>query len=69
MAAWNKDQAELLRRIALADGTYPVDDCNGPALDALVAAGFVRLGANHRFRPDGCRVGSAARDLRRKRPF
>ena len=68
MAAWNKDQAELLRRIALADGTYLVDDCNGPALDALLAAGFVRLEAN-----DGVALTDAglerARELRRKRPF
>jgi hypothetical protein len=68
MAAWNKDQAELLRRIALADGTYPVDDCNGPALDALVAAGFVRLGASDRVALTDSGV-ERARELRRKRPF
>ena len=40
--AWNKEQAELLRRIALAGGRCAVDDCRGPALDALIAVGFVK---------------------------
>ena len=40
--AWNKEQAELLRRIALAGGSCAVDECQGAALDALIAVGFVR---------------------------
>jgi hypothetical protein len=40
--AWNKEQAELLRRIALAGGSCPADECQGAALDALIAVGFVK---------------------------
>ena len=39
--AWNKEQAELLRRIALAGGSSAVDECQGAALEALIAVGFV----------------------------
>jgi hypothetical protein len=38
---WNKEQAELLRRIALAGGSCAVDECQGAALDALIKVGFV----------------------------
>ena len=68
ISPWNKEQAELLRRIDLAGGTSPVDECQGSALDALIAAGFVRL-------QDGDRVvltvaGRArAREFRSRKPF
>ena len=32
MTAWNKEQAELLRRIALAGGSYATDECQGRPL-------------------------------------
>ena len=32
--AWNKEQAELLRRIALAGGSCAADECRGAAFDA-----------------------------------
>ena len=41
--AWNKEQAELLRRIALAEGSCAADECQGAALDALIGTGFVRM--------------------------
>jgi hypothetical protein len=67
-AAWNKEQAELLRRIALAGGRCPAEKCQGAALDALIATGFARF-------QDGDQVvltdaGLArARELRSRRPF
>ena len=39
---WNKEQADLLRRIALAGGSFAADECQGEPLDALIKAGFVR---------------------------
>ena len=42
VTAWNKEQAELLRRIALAGGSCAVEECQGAALDALIESGFVR---------------------------
>ena len=39
---WNKEQADLLRRIALAGGSFAADECQGEPLDALINAGFVR---------------------------
>ena len=65
---WNKEQAELLRRIALAGGRCLVDDCQGPALDALIGTGFVRLqGSDYVALTD---AGLArARQLRSRRPF
>ena len=41
--SWNKEQAELLRHIALAGGSCAVDECQGEALDALIEATFVTL--------------------------
>ena len=41
--SWNKEQAGLLRRIALAGGCSAIDKCQGPALDALIEAGFVTV--------------------------
>jgi hypothetical protein len=38
--AWNKEQAQLLRRIALAGGGCLAEQCQGPALDALIATGL-----------------------------
>ena len=43
MNAWNRDQAELLRRLALAGGSGLADECQGAALDALIASDFLRL--------------------------
>ena len=40
--SWNKEQAELLRHIALAGGSCAADECQGAALDALIEVGFVR---------------------------
>ena len=41
--SWNKEQAELLRRIALAGGSCAADECKVTALDALIETGFVRV--------------------------
>jgi hypothetical protein len=41
--AWNKEQAELLRRIALTGGSCAADDCLGAALEALISTGFLRM--------------------------
>jgi hypothetical protein len=41
-SVWNKEQAELLRRIALAGNSCAADECQGSALDALIEVGFVR---------------------------
>jgi hypothetical protein len=41
--AWNKEQAELLRSIALAGGICDADECLGPTLDALIEAGFATV--------------------------
>ena len=43
LLGWSKEQAELLRRIALAGGSYATDDCPRPALEALISTGFVRM--------------------------
>jgi hypothetical protein len=43
VTSWNERQAELLRRIALAGGSYTTDECQGAALDALINAGFVTV--------------------------
>ncbi|GEP62208.1 hypothetical protein [Reyranella soli] len=68
MAAWNKEQADLLRRIALADGSFPIEECLGSALDALIEAGFVRLqGADRVALTDNGLARS--RQLRRRKPF
>ena len=45
---WNKEQAELLRRIALAGGSCAADECQGAALDALTEVGFVTVRAADR---------------------
>jgi hypothetical protein len=45
---WNKEQADLLRRIALAGGSCAAHECQGTALDALIEAGFVRDQAGDR---------------------
>jgi hypothetical protein len=42
-ASWNKQQAELLRWLALSGGSCAASECRGEALDALVKAGFVRV--------------------------
>ena len=46
--SWNKEQAELLRGIALAWGSCAVGECQGAALDALIEVGFVREQAGPR---------------------
>jgi hypothetical protein len=43
VTAWNKEQAKLLRRIALAGGSCEEDKCRGPALDGLIEAGFATV--------------------------
>jgi len=48
LTPWNKEQAELLRRIALGGGTCAADKCERAALDALIDAGFVRQQAGER---------------------
>ena len=67
-ATWNKEQAELLRRIALAGGRCLADECQGSALDALIATGFVRVlhGAQVALTDAGL---ARARELRSRRPF
>jgi hypothetical protein len=42
VTAWNKEQAELLRRIALAGGCCAAEECQSTALNALIESGFVR---------------------------
>ena len=54
---WDKEQAELLRRIALAGGSCAADECQGAALDALIKVGFVTVRARRSRRPYGCRIG------------
>jgi len=66
--SWNKEQAALLRRIALAGGKYRADECRGPTLEALIAAGFVRLEGRNRVALTD--AGAArARQLRFRRLF
>jgi hypothetical protein len=38
---WNKEQAELLRWLALAGGSASASECQEEALDALIKVGFV----------------------------
>ena len=46
--AWNKEQAELLRRIALAGGSCDTDECPSESLEALIEVGFVTVQAGDR---------------------
>jgi hypothetical protein len=48
VVTWNKEQAELLRRIALAGGSCAADECELTALQALINADFVRQRAGGR---------------------
>jgi hypothetical protein len=43
--AWNKEQADLLRGIALAGGSCDADVCQCPALYGLINAGFIKVQA------------------------
>jgi hypothetical protein len=65
---WNKEQAELLRRIASAGGHCPAEECRGPALEALIEAGFVQLQYGDRVALSDA-GWARARSLRRRRPF
>ena len=40
---WNKEQADLLRRIALAGGSCAAGECQHAVLEALIANDFVRM--------------------------
>jgi hypothetical protein len=62
--SWNKEQAELLRRIALAGGSCAVDECQGADLAALIEVGFVREQAGHRVTLTDAGL-ARARELRR----
>jgi hypothetical protein len=62
--SWNKEQAELLRRIALAGGSCAVDACQGTDLAALIEVGFVREQAGHRVSLTDAGL-ARARELRR----
>ena len=66
--AWNKEQAQLLRRIALAGGGCLADECQGPALDALIATGFVLFQYGDRVALTDA-GWARARALRSRRPF
>jgi hypothetical protein len=66
--AWNKEQAELLRRIALAGGECIADECDGPALEALIKTGFVRLHNADRVALTAAGL-SRVRALRSRKPF
>ena len=46
--SWNKEQAGLLRHIALAGGSCAADECQDAALDALIKVGFIRPQAGDR---------------------
>ena len=67
-SAWNKEQAELLRRIALAGGRRPAEECLGSALDALIGAGFVRFESGDQVVLTEAGL-ARARELRSRRPF
>ncbi|GEP53892.1 hypothetical protein [Reyranella soli] len=43
LTGWNKEQAGLLRRVALAGGSCAVDECQWATLEALISAGFARM--------------------------
>lgn len=45
---WNKEQAELLRRLASAGGSGAASECDGFALDALIEARFVTVQSDDR---------------------
>lgn len=64
--SWNKAQAELLLRIALAGGSCAAEECQGTALESLIGAGFAKEEAGDRVAlTDG---GLArARELRYRR--
>jgi hypothetical protein len=66
--AWNKEQAQLLRRIALAGGGCLAEQCQGPALDALIATGFVQLQYGDRVALTDA-GWARARALRSRKPF
>jgi hypothetical protein len=63
---WDKEQAELLRRIALAGGSCDAEPCQGATLDALVEAGFVREQAGDRVALTNAGL-ARARELRSSR--
>jgi hypothetical protein len=67
---WNKEQAELLRHIALAGGSCAADECQGAALDALIEVGFVRVEAGERVAVTNAGL-ARVRELRpgRRRPL
>jgi hypothetical protein len=65
-SSWNKKQAQLLLRIALAGGSCNADECSGDALDALIEAGFAMLQSNHVALTDAGL--KRARELRRGWP-
>jgi hypothetical protein len=67
MTAWNKEQAELLRRIALAGESCVADECQGAALDALIGTGFVRMQGSDRVVLTDAGL-ARARELRFGRP-
>jgi hypothetical protein len=67
LTTWNKEQAELLRRIALGGGSCVADECQGPVLDALFAAGFVRMQGGDRVALTDAGL-ARARELRFGRP-
>jgi len=67
-STWNSEQAELLRRIAFAGNRYHADECQGAALEALIATGFVRLQRGNRVALTDAGV-ARARQLRFRRPF
>jgi hypothetical protein len=56
-----KEQAQLLRRIALAGGRCLAEECHGPALEALIATGFVQLQYGDCLALNGCRMGTRSR--------
>jgi hypothetical protein len=63
VTSWNKEQAELLRRIALTGGSCAADECQGTALDALIETGFVKVQAGDRVALTDAGV-TRARELR-----
>jgi hypothetical protein len=67
LTPWNKEQAELLRRIALAGGSCAAGECQGTSLDALIGAGFVTVQAGNRVALTDAGF-ARARELRFGRP-
>ena len=64
MISWNKEQAELLVRIAGAGGSFGAEECQYEAVRGLIAAGFAKEAAGDRVALTDAGL-ARARELRR----